>query len=45
MKVVPVPQLMDNYAYLVIDEGTRQAGIVDCAEAEPVLQAVAARAA
>lgn len=40
MKVVPVPQLMDNYAYLVIDEGTRQAGIVDCAEAEPVLQAV-----
>jgi hydroxyacylglutathione hydrolase len=41
MKVVPVPQLMDNYAYLVIDEDTRQAGIVDCAEAEPVLQAVA----
>ncbi len=41
MKVVPVPQLMDNYAYLVIDEATRQAGVVDCAEAEPVLQAVA----
>ena len=41
MKVVAVPQLMDNYAYLVIDETTRQAGIVDCAEAEPVLQAVA----
>lgn len=40
MKVVAVPQLMDNYAYLVIDEATRQAGIVDCAEAEPVLQAV-----
>ena len=31
---------MDNYAYLVIDEDTHQAGIVDCAEAEPVLQAV-----
>jgi hydroxyacylglutathione hydrolase len=41
MKVVAVPQLTDNYAYLVIDETTRQAGIVDCAEAEPVLQAVA----
>src|SRR6185369_8148423 len=40
MKVIPVPQLMDNYAYLVIDEGSRQAGIVDCAEAEPVLEAV-----
>jgi len=40
MKVVPVPQLMDNYAYLVIDEPTRRAGIVDCAEAEPVLEAV-----
>ena len=40
MKVVPVPQLMDNYAYLVIDEGTRHAGIVDCAEAGPVLAAV-----
>ena len=41
MKVVAVPQLMDNYAYLVIDEKTGKAGIVDCAEAEPVLQAVA----
>src|SRR5205809_1116998 len=40
MKVVPVPQLMDNYAYLVIDEDTRQAGIIDCAEAAPLLQAV-----
>ncbi|MBX3024891.1 hydroxyacylglutathione hydrolase [bacterium] len=41
MKVVSVPQLSDNYAYLVIDERTQQAGIVDCAEAPPVLQAVA----
>lgn len=40
MKVVPIPQLMDNYAYLVIDEGTRDAGIVDCAEADAVLKAV-----
>lgn len=41
MKVVVVPQLMDNYAYLVVDEASGEAGIVDCAEAEPVLQAVA----
>ncbi|HVN86528.1 MAG TPA: hydroxyacylglutathione hydrolase [Candidatus Binatia bacterium] len=41
MKVVPIPQLMDNYAYLVIDEATKTAGIVDCAEAAPVLQVVA----
>ena len=40
MRVVPIPQLMDNYAYLVIDEPTRRAAIVDCAEAEPVLAAV-----
>ena len=41
MKVIPVPQLMDNYAYLLVDEATRQAGVVDCAEAAPVLQAAA----
>jgi hydroxyacylglutathione hydrolase len=41
MNVVPVRQLMDNYAYLVIDDATAQAGIVDCAEAGPVLQALA----
>ncbi len=40
MRVIPIPQLSDNYAYLVVDEGTREAGIVDCAEAAPVLAAV-----
>lgn len=40
MKVIPVPQLMDNYAYLVIDDASRQAGVVDCAEAEAVEKAV-----
>jgi hydroxyacylglutathione hydrolase len=39
MKVVPVPQLSDNYAYLVIDEGSGVAGVVDCAEADSVLEA------
>jgi len=41
MRVVPIPQLTDNYAYLIIDEATRAAAIVDCAEAEPVLARVA----
>lgn len=41
MQVVPVPQLSDNYAYLVIDTQRGEAGVVDCAEASPVLAAVA----
>jgi len=40
MRVIPIPQLSDNYAYLVVDEPTQQAAVVDCAEAAPVLQAV-----
>jgi hydroxyacylglutathione hydrolase len=39
MRVVPVPQLADNYAYLVVDEASRVAGVVDVAEAGPVLDA------
>jgi len=39
MRVVPVEQLSDNYAYLVIDEARRVAGVVDVAEAGPVLDA------
>lgn len=39
MRVVPVPQLSDNYAYLLIDEQARVAGVVDVAEARPVLDA------
>jgi hydroxyacylglutathione hydrolase len=40
MKVIPIPQLSDNYAYLVIDPATGEAGIVDCAEVAPILDAV-----
>lgn len=42
MQVIPVPQLSDNYAYLIIDDATREAAVVDCAEAEPVLRQAAA---
>jgi hydroxyacylglutathione hydrolase len=40
MKVIPIPQLMDNYAYLVVDESSNEGGIVDCAEAPAVLAVV-----
>ena len=38
MKVIPVPCLSDNYAYLVIDNG--RAAVVDPSQADPVLRAV-----
>jgi hydroxyacylglutathione hydrolase len=40
MRVVSVPCLKDNYAYLVVCEGTNRAAIVDPSEAAPVLEAV-----
>ena len=39
MRIVPVPCLKDNYAYLVICEATQQAAAVDPSEAAPVLAA------
>jgi hydroxyacylglutathione hydrolase len=39
VRIVPVPCLKDNYAYLVIDEPTARAAIVDPGEAAPVLDA------
>jgi hydroxyacylglutathione hydrolase len=41
--VVPVPQLADNYAYLVIDPVSGEAAVVDCADAGPVLAVVSDR--
>lgn len=41
MRIVPVPQLADNYAYLVIDEVSATAGVVDVSEAASVLEAAA----
>lgn len=40
MRVIPIPQLSDNYAYLIVDDDTRTAAVVDCAEAAAVLRAV-----
>jgi hydroxyacylglutathione hydrolase len=40
MKVIPIPVLSDNYAYLVVDEATNEAGVVDPSEAKPVAAVV-----
>jgi hydroxyacylglutathione hydrolase len=40
MKILPIPVLVDNYAYLIIDEATNEAGVVDPSEAKPVAAAV-----
>ena len=42
MKIVQIPLLRDNYAYLLICEKTKQAAIVDPSEAEPVLRRIEA---
>jgi len=39
MRIVPVPCLKDNYAYLVVCEATKKAAVVDPSEAKPVLAA------
>jgi hydroxyacylglutathione hydrolase len=39
MRIVPVPCLKDNYAYLVVCERSGTAAVVDPSEAEPVLAA------
>ncbi len=40
MAIIAVPQLSDNFAYLIIDDATGETGVVDCAEAAKVLDAV-----
>ena len=45
MRIVTVPCLSDNYAYLVVCEKSQEAAVVDPAMAAPVAQAVANSAA
>lgn len=40
MRIVPIPCLSDNYAYLVICNETRAAAVVDPSEAEPIVSLV-----
>src|SRR5258708_4874213 len=39
MAIVTVPQLSDNYSYLVIDDASKECAVVDCAEADAVIAA------
>ena len=40
MKVERIPTLSDNYTYLIIDEATNEAAIVDAPELDPVVRRV-----
>lgn len=40
MRIVPIPCLEDNYAYLVVCEATGKAAVVDPSEAGPILDVV-----
>ncbi len=42
MRIVQIPLLRDNYAYLIVCEKTNEAAVVDPSEAEPVLRRVEA---
>lgn len=40
MKIIQIPLLRDNYAYLIVCEKTHEAAVVDPSESEPVLRRV-----
>lgn len=40
MRVIPIPCLSDNYAYLLIDESTGEGAVVDASEADPVRETI-----
>lgn len=42
MRVERIPTLRDNYTYLVIDEETNEAAVIDAPEADPVARRVSA---
>mmetsp|Transcript_7590 Transcript_7590/g.10110 ORF Transcript_7590/g.10110 Transcript_7590/m.10110 type:complete len:254 (+) Transcript_7590:158-919(+) len=42
MKIIPVPVLSDNYAYLLVDQGSQTAAAVDPAEPDTVIRAAQA---
>lgn len=38
MKVLPISTFGDNYSYLLMDEKTREAAVIDCMDALKVLR-------
>ena len=39
-RVERIPTLRDNYTYLIVDEATREAAVVDAPEAAPVIERI-----
>ena len=37
MKVIPIPCLTDNYAYIICDYSSKTVGVVDPSEAQPII--------
>ena len=37
MLITPIPCLTDNYAYIILDETSKTAGVVDPSEAKPII--------
>ena len=38
MKIIPVPCLNDNYAYVIINESDNTIGVVDPSESSPIIE-------
>lgn len=45
MAIVTVPQLSDNYAYLIINDASKECAVVDCAEPDAVIAAAKSQGA
>lgn len=41
MKVIPIPVDGDSYSYLLMDEKTREAAVIDCVDALKTLRLAA----
>lgn len=40
MKIIPIPALEDNYSYILIDEKTKEAAVIDPVEPIKVLNVI-----
>ena len=37
MRIIPIPCLTDNYAYIIIDNDSKNIGVVDPSESLPII--------
>lgn len=40
MKIIPIPALEDNYSYILIDEKTKEAAVIDPVEPIKILNVI-----